>query len=66
MRTLESFNVLESFGFGTNENGMFQEVSELEMSDVVGGACGGGTGCFFCPTYNPCGSSYIFCSPVGL
>lgn len=41
MKTLESFNVLESFGF---TKGLFQEVSELEITDVIGGS-GGGGGC---------------------
>ena len=46
MKTLESFNVLESFGFGTDGQGLFQEVSEVEMVDVIGGSCGGGP-CYF-------------------
>ena len=29
MKTIESFNVLESFGM---KNGLFEEVSEVEMS----------------------------------
>jgi len=47
MKALESFNVLESFGFGTNDKGVFQEISEVEMADVIGGSCGGGCGCGF-------------------
>ena len=47
MRTLESFNVLESFGFGSDVQGLFSEVSEVEMTDVIGGQCGGGAGCWF-------------------
>lgn len=42
MKALESFNVLESFGFCGS--GIFQEVSEIEMSDVMGGSCGAGIG----------------------
>ncbi len=64
MKTLESFYVLESFGLGTNDQGVFQEVSELEMTDVIGGQCGAGIGCFICGPYNPCGSSYYGCGPV--
>ena len=37
MRTLESFNVLESFGFESDVQGLFSEVSEVEMIDVIGG-----------------------------
>lgn len=44
MRTLESFNVLESFGFESDVQGLFSEVSEVEMTDVIGGSCGGGGG----------------------
>jgi hypothetical protein len=44
MRTLESFNVLESFGFESDVQGLFSEVSEVEMIDVIGGGCGGGWG----------------------
>jgi hypothetical protein len=44
MRTLESFNVLESFGFESDVQGLFSEVSEVEMIDVIGGGCGGGCG----------------------
>lgn len=35
MKTLEVFNVLESFGF--DSNGIFDDVSEIDMIDVVGG-----------------------------
>lgn len=63
MKILESFNVLESFGFGTDEQGLFQEVSEVEMIDVIGGSCGGGGG-RSCP-YKPCSTSYFMCAPVG-
>lgn len=52
MRTLESFNVLESFGFESNVQGLFSEVSEVEMTDVIGGGCGGGGGCCFSSSYN--------------
>lgn len=44
MRTLESFNVLESFGFESDVQGLFSEVSEVDMIDVIGGSCGGGGG----------------------
>lgn len=39
MKTLESFSVLKSVG-----NGIFSEVSTVEMTDIVGGSCGGGGG----------------------
>ena len=42
MKTLEVFNVLESFGL--ESNGIFDDVSEVDMIDVVGGSCGGGGG----------------------
>lgn len=56
MKTIESFNVLESFGM---KNGLFEEVSEVEMSDVIGGSCGGGTGCFIDCYGSPCGGKII-------
>ncbi|MCI6591072.1 MAG: hypothetical protein SPK18_11940 [Treponema sp.] len=56
MKTIESFNVLESFGM---KNGLFEEVSEVEMSDVIGGSCGGGTGCFIDCYVSPCGGKII-------
>lgn len=61
MRTLESFNVLESFGFESDVQGLFSEVSEVEMTDVIGGQCGGGAGCWFisdcyCP---PCPGNIV-------
>jgi len=44
METVECFDVLESFGFKTE--GIFSDVSELDMVDVTGGGCaGGGSGC---------------------
>ena len=48
---MESFNVLESFGF---TKGLFQEVSELEITDVIGGTCGGmgGGSCYGIPDCN--------------
>jgi hypothetical protein len=49
MRTLESFNVLESFGFESDVQGLFSEVSEVEMTDVIGGGCGGGGGGWIIP-----------------
>lgn len=55
MRTLESFNVLESFGFESDVQGLFSEVSEVDMIDVIGGSCGGGGGsggCYYTPSYN--------------
>ena len=55
MRTLESFNVLESFGFGTDGHGLFQEVSEVEMVDVIGGSCGGGSSGGACSYFIMCG-----------
>ena len=64
MRTLESFNVLESFGFESDVQGLFSEVSEVDMIDVIGGSCGGGGG-WICGVYIPCSSSYYGCSPVG-
>ena len=53
MRTLESFNVLESFGFESDVQGLFSEVSEVEMTDVIGGQCGGGSGSIWFIGYNP-------------
>lgn len=44
MKTLESFSVLESFGLMSGGNGVFTEVSEIDMTDVVGGNCGAGAG----------------------
>ncbi len=54
MKTLEVFNVLESFGF--DSNGIFDDVSEIDMIDVVGGGCGGGGG--YCVTCGCHGMSY--------
>lgn len=45
MKALESFSVLKSVG-----NGIFSEVSTVEMTDIVGGSCGGGGG--GCPPTN--------------
>ena len=61
MKTLEVFNVLESFGL--ESNGIFDDVSEVDMIDVVGGSCGGGSGCGYCVTCGCHGMS--FGSPMG-
>ena len=63
MKTLDSFSVLESFGLVSEENGLFLEVSEVDMTDVVGGSCGAGSS-GYCGSWMPCGSSYIGCSLV--
>ncbi len=47
MKTVESFSVLESFGLVSEGKGVFSEVSEVDMTDVVGGNCGAGSICFF-------------------
>jgi len=51
MKTVESFSVLESFGLVSEGKGMFSEVSEIDMTDVVGGNCGagGGNSCLLVP-----------------
>ena len=41
MNAMESTNLLKSFEV---KNGLFEELSEVEMSDVIGGSCGGGGG----------------------
>lgn len=52
MKTVESFSVLESFGLVSEGKGLFSEVSEIDMTDVVGGNCGGGLLCgYFCVDY---------------
>ena len=40
MKTVESLSVLESFGVVSEGKGVFSEVSEIDMTDVVGGNCG--------------------------
>jgi len=50
MKALEDFAVMESFGL--TSNGIFSEVSELDMVDVIGGSCGQGYSCWFCPPTN--------------
>lgn len=53
MKTVESFSVLESFGLVSEGKGLFSEVSEVDMTDVVGGNCGAGS----------CLSNYCIFSP---
>ena len=36
---------MESFGLVSEGKGMFSEVSEVDMTDVVGGSCGSGGSC---------------------
>ena len=43
MKTVESLSVLESFGVVSEGKGVFSEVSEIDMTDVVGGSCGAGS-----------------------
>lgn len=52
MKTIESLSVLESFGLRSEGNGVFSEVSEVDMTDVVGGNCGAGGGAS-CPLGGP-------------
>ena len=40
MRTKKSINVLESFCFESDVQGLFSEVSEVEMIDVIGQVVG--------------------------
>lgn len=50
MKTVESLSVLESFGVVSEGKGVFSEVSEIDMTDVVGGNCGAGSsGCVYGP-----------------
>lgn len=55
MKTVESFSVLESFGLVSEGKGVFSEVSEVDMTDVVGGNCGagGGPSCLLTGPVNP-------------
>lgn len=44
---------MKSFGFESDVQGLFSEVSEVDMIDVIGGSCGGGGGgCYYTPIYN--------------
>lgn len=51
MKTVEGLSVLESFGLVSEGKGLFSEVSEIDMTDVVGGNCGAGSslGCYYVP-----------------
>jgi len=53
MRALEDFNVMESFGL--MPDGIFSEVSEIDMVDVIGGSCGAGamSTCWYVPNPFP-------------
>jgi hypothetical protein len=57
METLECSNVMDSFGFPSQ--GIFSDISELDMIDVIGGSCGGGIG-------GGCSNCYLGCFCDGL
>ena len=68
MEILKSSNVMESFGLISVEKGLFKEIDELELTDVIGGSCGAGSigvpRCLNCyqSVYNPgCTTCYTGC-----
>lgn len=48
MKTLECVNGLKSFDF--NFSGIFSEINEDDMLNIIGGSCGGGGGGWSCPS----------------
>lgn len=54
MEIVKSSNIMESFGLASVEKGFFTEIDELELVDIIGGACGAGG----CSTKSGCTQCY--------